>query len=114
MNFPPEPLARLACVTLFVAIAASPAGAAQNAAGAATYGARCSACHAPDGSGDTVIGKSANIPDLRFAPVQSQADAQLQDVIAHGTGRMPGFASSLSDDDIHSVVLYVRQLAKTN
>lgn len=107
-------LTRLALAALAVAVASSPAAAAPNDPGAATFAAHCAACHGDDGSGNTVIGKSANIPDLRAPQVQSQTDEQLQNVVAHGLGTMPAFATSLSPDEIHSVVLYVRDLAKKN
>ena len=51
------------------------------------------------------------IPDLRSPAVQSQPDAHLTDVIANGTGRMPSFKGSLTDAQIHALVLYVHGLA---
>jgi mono/diheme cytochrome c family protein len=91
-----------------VAIAASASG---NDPGQSTFEVHCATCHAPNGSGDTVVGKSMKIPDLRAPEVQSQADAQLIDVIANGKGPMPGFKSSLSKDEIDALVKHVHQLA---
>jgi hypothetical protein len=62
--------------------------------------------------GDTTVGKSVKIPDLRSSAVQSQSDAQLAEIIAHGKGVMPPF-SSLSKDEIDALVIHVRELAKT-
>jgi mono/diheme cytochrome c family protein len=109
-----ENLKRLALAALSIGVALSPAAAAPNDSGAAAFATHCEACHAADGSGDTVVGKSANIPDLRSPKVQNQPDEHLQDVIAHGAGTMPAFGTSLSSDEIHSLVLYVRNLAKKN
>ena len=92
-----------------VAVAASASG---NDPGQSTFEAHCATCHAPNGSGDTVVGKSAKIPDLRSPEVQSQPDTQLADVIANGKGLMPGFKNSLSKDEIDALVKHVHQLAK--
>jgi len=98
-----------ACV-LFMAVAAY-AGAEDSKAAASTFSQRCAECHAADGSGATTMGKSANIPDLRSPQVQNQADADVKDVIVHGKGVMPAFGTSLSNDEIDGLVLYVRGLA---
>ena len=91
-----------------VAVAASASG---NDPGQSTFEAHCATCHAPNGSGDTVVGKSMKIPDLRSPAVKSQPDAKLADVIANGKGPMPGFKSSLSKDEIDALVKHVHQLA---
>jgi mono/diheme cytochrome c family protein len=109
-----ENLKRLAIAAFGIGVALSPAAAAPNDSGAATFATHCEACHAADGSGDTVVGKSANIPDLRAPQVQNQTDDRLQDVIAHGLGTMPAFGTSLSADEIHGLVQYVRGMAKKN
>jgi mono/diheme cytochrome c family protein len=92
-----------------VAVAASASG---NDPGQSTFEVHCATCHAPNGSGDTVVGKSAKIPDLRSPAVQSQPDTQLADVIANGKGLMPGFKSNLSKDEIDALVKHVHQLAE--
>jgi len=92
-----------------VAVAASASG---NDPGQSTFEVHCATCHAPNGSGDSVVGKSMKIPDLRSPAVQSQPDAQLADVIANGKGLMPGFKSSLSNDEIDALVKHVHQLAE--
>jgi mono/diheme cytochrome c family protein len=92
-----------------VAVAASAIG---NDPGQSTFEVHCATCHAPNGSGDSVVGKSMKIPDLRSPAVQSQPDAQLADVIANGKGPMPGFKSSLSNDEIDALVKHVHQLAE--
>jgi mono/diheme cytochrome c family protein len=93
-----------------VAVAASASG---NDPGDSAFKSSCATCHAPNGSGDSVVGKSMKIPDLRSPAVQSQPDAQLADIIANGKGPMPGFKSSLSNDEIDALVKHVHQLAKT-
>lgn len=101
----------LLAIGFTAALIARPAGALDRSAAATIFLAKCALCHAADGSGDTVVGKSANIPDLRSPQVQQQADAHLEDVIAHGAGAMPAFATSLSSDEIQALVSYARELA---
>jgi mono/diheme cytochrome c family protein len=91
-------------------IAAGPAAAADD--GAATFNSTCAGCHAENGAGDTAIGKTTGVPDLRAPQVQSQPDSRLADVIANGTGRMPGFKSTLDEQHIAALIAHVRALAK--
>src|SRR5215467_9001074 len=74
-----------------VALAASAGG---SDPGAVNFEMHCATCHAPNGSGDTVVGKSVHIPDLRAPAVQSQSDAQLAEIIANGKGAMPPFTKA--------------------
>lgn len=78
--------------------------------GAATYKTKCAACHGPDGSGQTAVGKNLKVKDLSSAEVQKLTDAELTKVLAEGKGKMP--ASKLSADDIKSVIGFVRSLKK--
>src|SRR5712691_10221178 len=50
--------------------------------GAALFKAKCAACHAGDGSGNTPAGKNFKVRDLRSGEVQGQSDAQLYNSIA--------------------------------
>ena len=101
-------LAALVCVGL--AVAGPPARAAEQDAGAQPFEVHCAMCHGPDGRGDTVIGKSAGIPDLHAAAVQQQSDEALAEFIANGKGVMPSFKNSLSSEQIHALVGHVRGL----
>lgn len=96
-------------LTLFVAsiVRANPVPDA--AASGATFRSKCAMCHGQDGGGSTV-GKSMNVPDLRSPAVQKLPDAQLAQIISDGKGGMPSFKGSLSEDQIHSLVSYVRSL----
>jgi len=100
-------LGLLACVPL---AGSGPAEAADD--GAATFNSSCAGCHAENGAGDTAIGKSTGVPDLRSSQVQSQPDSRLTDVIENGTGRMPPFKSTLNEDQVKKLIAYVRALAK--
>jgi len=80
-----------------------------SAASRATFRTKCAMCHGPDGSG-SAVGKSMNVPDLRSPAVQNLPDAQLAQIISDGKGGMPPFKSSLSADQVHSLVAYIHSL----
>jgi cytochrome c6 len=84
---------------------------AQNDA-ASLFKAKCAACHAADGSGNTAVGKSMKIRDFHSADVQKQTDAELTDMITAGKGAMPAYKGKLADDQIKQLVGYIRELAK--
>lgn len=95
-------------VTTLALALAMPALAAED--GAAVYKAKCTTCHAADGSGSTPAGKSMKVRDLRSADVQKQTDLQLTDVIAGGKGKMPGYGKQLSTPQIQALIAYIRTL----
>jgi len=68
--------------------------------GAAVYKAKCASCHGADGSGQTPVGKSLKIRDLRSAEVQKQTDVELTKIIAGGKGKMPAYGKQLSNADV--------------
>src|SRR5438067_7581517 len=72
------------------------------------YIAKCSACHAPDGSGTGTIGRSLKLGDIRPA-IQTSTDQQLQQVVVEGRGRMPG-NKKLNDEQARSLTLFLRDL----
>jgi cytochrome c6 len=79
----------------------------------ALYKSKCSACHAPDGTGNVPMGKTLGVTDLTSADVQKQTDAQLTDSITNGKGKkMPAYKGKLTDDQIKGLVGYLRELAK--
>jgi len=112
-SFPARCITLLA-VLVFVglAVAGTPGRAAAQDAGAQTFQEHCAMCHGPDGRGDTVIGKSAGIPDLHAAAVQQQSDEYLAEFIANGKGMMPPFKNSLNSEQIQALVGHVRALAQ--
>jgi cytochrome c6 len=81
----------------------------ESAAGVATFRTKCAMCHGQDGGGSEV-GKSMNVPDLRLPALQKLPDAELAQVISNGKGGMPSFKNSLSPDEIHALVTYIRSL----
>ena len=82
---------------------------------AVLFKARCSRCHANDGSGKTAAGKKLEVPDLRSSRVQRLSDVELFEMIAHGKEHRnyPHVFSDLglSDQQIRRLVQHVRTLA---
>jgi len=77
---------------------------------AALYKAKCQVCHGPDGKGDTAIGKKIGAKDFHSPEVAKISDAELISFIKKGKGKMPSFDGKLTDDQIKSLVLYIRHL----
>jgi cytochrome c6 len=88
------------------------AAAAADDAGKMTFEANCSVCHGEDGSGDTPIGMSLEIPDLRSDEVQKLSDAEMIALVTNGKDPMPSFKGKLTADEIKGVIAYVRTFAK--
>jgi mono/diheme cytochrome c family protein len=92
---------------------------ADNAAGIedgkAAFSHYCAACHGLDGQNTGVPFAerlSPPVPSLAGASVQAYTDGQLKWVIDYGIwpSGMPGSKDTLSDDEIWSIVLYLRHL----
>ena len=79
------------------------------------YAKYCNSCHGPAGNGDGPAAKMLKPPPPQFSTVLTgMADADLAKIIKEGgkaagkSVRMPAFASKLNDDQIHSLVEYVK------
>jgi cytochrome c6 len=80
--------------------------------GADVYKAKCQMCHAADGSGDTPAGKAMKAMPLTSPEVVKKSDSELIAVTKDGKGKMPAYASKLSDSQIKEVIAYIRTLQK--
>src|SRR2546423_675909 len=80
--------------------------------GAALYKSKCAACHGADGGGQTPMGKSMKLRDLRSAEVQKMTDKELVTLISDGKGKMPAYKAKMSQAEIDAVVSYIHSLAK--
>jgi cytochrome c6 len=76
--------------------------------GTALYKSKCAMCHGASGAGDTPMGKSLKVRDLRSADVQKQTDVELTKVISGGKGKMP--AQKLTTPEVAAVIAFVRTL----
>jgi cytochrome c6 len=84
---------------------------ADGAAAEATYKAKCTMCHGPDGKGETATGKMMKAKDFSLEEVQKMSDADLSSVISSGKGKMPPY-KTLSADQVKDLVANIRALGK--
>ncbi|HLY67616.1 MAG TPA: c-type cytochrome [Chloroflexota bacterium] len=83
-------------------------------AGRDAYTGSCASCHGADGKGNGVYGQATYPPatDLTAGNAREKSDAELFWITKHGlsfTG-MPGFGNQYNDQDIWSLVSYLRAL----
>jgi len=99
---------KLAVVVVAMAIFALPLASFAADAAADVFKSKCAMCHGPDGKG-----KMAGTKDLGSADVQKSSDADLAATITNGKPpKMPAYKGKLTDDQIKSLVAYVRTFKK--
>jgi mono/diheme cytochrome c family protein len=76
------------------------------------YKSKCAPCHGPSGAGDTKLGQSMKIRDMRSAEVQKQSDDELEAIITKGKGKMPAYGGKLKEEQIDELVKFIRTLKK--
>ena len=101
---------RIGIVVVCVFLAAATAQ-AQTAA-ADLYKTKCQACHGPDGSSNTVMGKKLGARDFHSPEVQKMTDAQVIETITKGKNKMPAYTGKLTADQIKGLAGYIRELGK--
>ena len=76
----------------------------------------CATCHANNGDGDTMLGKTMypRPPDIRQSATQRQSDGELYYTIKNGIrlSGMPAFGESLNDQQLWQVSLMLSQSDK--
>jgi mono/diheme cytochrome c family protein len=77
---------------------------------AAVYKAKCQVCHGADGKGDTPAGKKLGTKDFHSPEVAKLSDQEMFDITKKGKDKMPPYAGKLTDDQVKSLVKYIRQL----
>lgn len=77
------------------------------------YAKNCASCHGKDGRAKTFKGKVKHARDLTDPPWQGNVgDERLFNSIMNGKGKMPAYSKKLSEQEIDSLVTYVRALKK--
>jgi len=77
------------------------------------YTKNCASCHGKDGRAKTVKAKLNHARDLTDPVWQERAtDERLFNTIMNGKQKMPGFSKKLSEQEINSLVTYVRGLKR--
>ena len=89
---------------------------AEEAAGQATFDAKCAMCHGKDGKGKTKIGEKNGIKDMTDAKVQEgYTDEKAIKVLKEGLkdgDKVLMKAYDLTDAELKAVMAYVRTFAK--
>lgn len=100
---------RVLLLALGVLLLAAGALAADQPDGAAIFKQKCAMCHGPDGKGFAAI----KTPDFTDPKIQaSVTDKQIQETIENGKKGtpMPPFKDKLKEDEIQTMVKYIRSL----
>jgi len=86
---------------------------ARAADAADNWKAKCAACHAADGSGNTTMGKKLKLMDYTSADAQAKfTDEEAIKTITDGKKPMPAYKDKLSADEIKALAAYIRTLKK--
>lgn len=93
-------------IALFMAIPAF----AQS--GAEIFKVRCAMCHGMDGAANTPAGKIFQAASFHDPAVIKISDEDRLNIVKNGKNKMPAFKSILTDDQIKSVLAYIRTLQK--
>ncbi len=73
----------------------------------------CSSCHGKDGRAKTFKAKFNHARNLADSEWQGNvSDERIFNSISNGKGKMPAFGKKLSDEQVNSLVTYVRSLKK--
>ena len=98
----------ISTLALGLLLAASvPAAAADDAE--ALYKSKCQMCHGADGKG-SAAGQKMGVRDFHAPEVAKESDADLFKVTKEGKNKMPKFEGKLTDDQIKSLIKFIRSL----
>lgn len=79
----------------------------------AQYAKHCASCHGNDGRAKTIKGKLKHARNLTDGEWQEKvSDERIFNSIMNGKGKMPAYAKKLAQEQIESLVTYVRVLRK--
>jgi mono/diheme cytochrome c family protein len=79
----------------------------------ALFDSKCAKCHGKDGRAKSLHARHEHARDLTSADWQNDVtDERIYNSISNGKGKMPSFKQKLSDDQINSLVSYVRQFRR--
>jgi mono/diheme cytochrome c family protein len=91
----------------FVSLPAAAAFAQDDAA--ALYKSKCQVCHGADGKGSPA-GQKMGVKDFHSPEVAKMSDQEMFDITKNGKDKMPKYGGKLTDDQIKSLVTYIRSL----
>jgi mono/diheme cytochrome c family protein len=77
------------------------------------YSKHCASCHGRDGRAKTLKGKLKHARDLGDSDWHNRvSDERIFNSIMNGKGKMPAYGKKLSEQEIDTLVAYVRALRK--
>jgi mono/diheme cytochrome c family protein len=79
---------------------------------AGMYKTNCAPCHGVTGDANTAAGKAFKVPSFSSDSVLRDSDADLLAIAKNGKGKMPAWHDKLSDDQLKSLVTFIRSLQK--
>jgi DNA-binding beta-propeller fold protein YncE/mono/diheme cytochrome c family protein len=91
------------------AAVASPKAAAPSKETEALYKSKCQVCHGADGNG-SAAGKKMGAKSFHDPEIAKQSGVDLVAVTKKGKGKMPAYDGKLTDDQIKSLVAFIRAL----
>jgi len=100
-------LVKVALVVALLALGVAGACAQDDAA--ALYKSKCQVCHGPDGKG-SAAGQKLGVRDFHSPEVAKMSDTELFEITKKGKEKMPAYDKKLTDDQIKSLVKYIRAL----
>jgi mono/diheme cytochrome c family protein len=75
----------------------------------ALYKSKCQMCHGADGKG-SAAGQKMGVRDFHSPEVAKESDAEMFKITKEGKGKMPKQEGKLTDDQIKSLIAYIRKL----
>lgn len=86
---------------------------AQKSGAAPLYKKNCASCHGNDGQSKSFRGKLVKAQNLTDSAWQADvSDEHIFNAISNGRKKMPAFGKKLSEQEMNSLVAYVRGLKK--
>lgn len=105
----------IALISVFCLVAKLMALAEEESGSRKIFEARCASCHKKDGKGNPNIAAMFKVNvsslDLTSEGLQKETDEAILKIIAQGKGRMPSFSKQLKEEEMKSLVAYIRSLA---
>ena len=107
-------LAFTASTSLFAAASlTAPPGNVPPQSAAQLYTKQCASCHGKDGRSKTIKGRLKHSRDLTDREWQEKvSEERIFNAINNGKGKMPAYGKKLSQEQVESLVTYVRALKR--
>jgi len=105
-------LARAAALAICIAFISTPLMAADHPGKPLWDRGKCHVCHGDDGKAQTPAGKKLGARDLSSDFVQKLSDDEIFAIIRNGKEKMPAWGHTFNDDEIRTLVSFVRTFAE--